>query len=104
MYRADGNPFAALAQKLNCCEYINWLSEFSIKKIIYRLYYTAASIQDANFLKRVYIGKFMLSLFIFILIAYLLGSLSSAIIVSKCAGLPDPRTQGSGNPGASEYP
>lgn len=43
----------------------------------------------------------MLSLFIFILIAYLLGSLSSAIIVSKCAGLPDPRTQGSGNPGAS---
>lgn len=43
----------------------------------------------------------MLSLFIFILIAFLLGSLSSAIIVSKCAGLPDPRTQGSGNPGAS---
>lgn len=43
----------------------------------------------------------MLSLFIFILIAYLLGSLSSAIIVSKCAWLPDPRTQGSGNPGAS---
>lgn len=43
----------------------------------------------------------MLLLFIFILVAYLLGSLSSAIIVSKCAGLPDPRTQGSGNPGAS---
>lgn len=30
-----------------------------------------------------------------------MGSLSSAIIVSKCTGLPDPRTQGSGNPGAS---
>lgn len=43
----------------------------------------------------------MLLLFIFILVAYLLGSLSSAIIVSRCAGLPDPRTQGSGNPGAS---
>lgn len=43
----------------------------------------------------------MLLLFIFMLVAYLLGSLSSAIIVSKCAGLPDPRTQGSGNPGAS---
>lgn len=43
----------------------------------------------------------MLLLFIFISVAYLLGSLSSAIIVSKCAGLPDPRTQGSGNPGAS---
>jgi acyl phosphate:glycerol-3-phosphate acyltransferase len=43
----------------------------------------------------------MLLLFVFILLAYLLGSLSSAIIVSKCTGLPDPRTQGSGNPGAS---
>lgn len=43
----------------------------------------------------------MLLLFIFILIAYLLGSLSSAVIVNQCAGLPDPRTQGSGNPGAS---
>ncbi|WP_342219642.1 glycerol-3-phosphate 1-O-acyltransferase PlsY [Rickettsiella endosymbiont of Miltochrista miniata] len=43
----------------------------------------------------------MLLLFIFILVAYLLGSLSSAIIVSKCVGLPDPRTKGSGNPGAS---
>lgn len=43
----------------------------------------------------------MLLLFVFILMAYLLGSLSSAIIVSKCTGLPDPRTQGSGNPGAS---
>lgn len=30
-----------------------------------------------------------------------MGALSSAIIVCKCAGLPDPRTQGSGNPGAS---
>ena len=43
----------------------------------------------------------MLLLFIFSLVAYLLGSLSSAIIVSQCAGLADPRTQGSGNPGAS---
>lgn len=33
--------------------------------------------------------------------AYLLGSLSSAIIVCKLAGLPDPRTTGSGNPGAT---
>lgn len=43
----------------------------------------------------------MLLLFVFILMAYLLGSLSSAILVSKCTGLPDPRTQGSRNPGAS---
>ena len=36
-----------------------------------------------------------------ILAAYLLGSVSSAIIVCKLMGLPDPRTQGSGNPGAT---
>lgn len=35
------------------------------------------------------------------LAAYLLGSLSSAIIVCKLSGLPDPRSQGSGNPGAT---
>ena len=33
--------------------------------------------------------------------AYLLGSLSAAIIVCKLMGLEDPRTLGSGNPGAS---
>jgi glycerol-3-phosphate acyltransferase PlsY len=33
--------------------------------------------------------------------AYLLGSLSSAVIVSKSLGLPDPREQGSKNPGAT---
>lgn len=33
--------------------------------------------------------------------AYLLGSLSSAILICKAMGLPDPRTQGSGNPGAT---
>jgi glycerol-3-phosphate acyltransferase PlsY len=33
--------------------------------------------------------------------AYLLGSVSSAIIVCKAMGLPDPRTQGSNNPGAT---
>jgi len=36
-----------------------------------------------------------------ILMAYLFGSLSSAIIVCKIMGLPDPRGQGSGNPGAT---
>ncbi len=34
-------------------------------------------------------------------VAYLFGSLSSAIIVCRVAGLPDPRTQGSQNPGAT---
>ena len=33
--------------------------------------------------------------------AYLLGSVSFAIVVSRIAGLPDPRTYGSGNPGAT---
>jgi acyl phosphate:glycerol-3-phosphate acyltransferase len=33
--------------------------------------------------------------------AYLLGSVSSAIIICRLMGLPDPRGQGSGNPGAT---
>ncbi|QXP85445.1 glycerol-3-phosphate 1-O-acyltransferase PlsY [Methylococcus sp. Mc7] len=33
--------------------------------------------------------------------AYLLGSVSSAIIVSRALGLPDPRQEGSKNPGAT---
>ncbi|HSD52806.1 MAG TPA: glycerol-3-phosphate 1-O-acyltransferase PlsY [Burkholderiales bacterium] len=37
----------------------------------------------------------------FIVIAYLIGSLSFAVIVSKAFGLPDPHTYGSGNPGAT---
>ena len=36
-----------------------------------------------------------------IVVAYLIGSLSSAIILCKLAGLPDPRSEGSGNPGAT---
>jgi glycerol-3-phosphate acyltransferase PlsY len=35
------------------------------------------------------------------LLAYLIGSLSFAIIVSRVMGLKDPRTYGSGNPGAT---
>jgi len=37
----------------------------------------------------------------FILIAYLIGSLSFAVIVSRAFALPDPRSYGSGNPGAT---
>lgn len=36
-----------------------------------------------------------------ILIGYLIGSLSFAVIVSRLLGLPDPYTYGSGNPGAT---
>lgn len=38
---------------------------------------------------------------LFIVGAYLLGSVSSAIIVCRLMGLPDPRSEGSGNPGAT---
>jgi len=38
---------------------------------------------------------------IFEVAAYLLGSVAFGIIVSKMFGLPDPRTVGSGNPGAT---
>jgi len=36
-----------------------------------------------------------------VIAAYLMGSLSSAIILCRLSGLPDPRTEGSGNPGAT---
>ena len=36
-----------------------------------------------------------------IILAYLFGSISTAIIVCKIMGLPDPRSEGSGNPGAT---
>ena len=34
-------------------------------------------------------------------IAYLIGSISFAVVVSKCMNLPDPHSYGSGNPGAT---
>ena len=37
----------------------------------------------------------------FIVLGYLLGSISFGILVSRAFGLPDPRTVGSGNPGAT---
>ena len=37
----------------------------------------------------------------FAICAYLIGSLSFAVIVSRIFGLPDPRSYGSGNPGAT---
>ena len=38
---------------------------------------------------------------IFVVSAYLIGSLSFAVIVSRIFGLPDPHSYGSGNPGAT---
>jgi acyl phosphate:glycerol-3-phosphate acyltransferase len=43
----------------------------------------------------------MLNTLFAIIGAYLIGSLSFAVIVSKLFGLPDPHTYGSGNPGAT---
>lgn len=38
---------------------------------------------------------------VLVVVAYLVGSLSFAVIVSRAYGLPDPHTYGSGNPGAT---
>jgi glycerol-3-phosphate acyltransferase PlsY len=43
----------------------------------------------------------MMIVLLTVLAGYLLGSVSSAIIVCRLLGLPDPRTQGSNNPGAT---
>ena len=43
----------------------------------------------------------MLLEWLFVPLGYLLGSLSAAIIVCRLMGLPDPRSDGSGNPGAT---
>jgi acyl phosphate:glycerol-3-phosphate acyltransferase len=43
----------------------------------------------------------MTTLIILTAVAYLLGSISFAVIVSRVLRLPDPRTYGSGNPGAT---
>lgn len=36
-----------------------------------------------------------------IIVAYLMGSICSAIVICRMMGLPDPRSQGSGNPGTT---
>ena len=38
---------------------------------------------------------------VFVFLAYLIGSISFAVVVSWCFDLPDPHTYGSGNPGAT---
>lgn len=43
----------------------------------------------------------MIASFLTMLVAYLIGSLSFAVILSKVFGMADPRTYGSGNPGAT---
>lgn len=43
----------------------------------------------------------LLLTFAMIIVAYLLGSISSAILVCRMLGLPDPRTTGSNNPGTT---
>lgn len=39
--------------------------------------------------------------YLLLIFAYLLGSISTAVIICRISGLPDPRTQGSNNPGAT---
>lgn len=53
---------------------------------------------------KVYFFKFIsnpMSFIICLIISYLIGSVSCAILVAKLAHLPDPRTHGSKNPGAT---
>lgn len=45
--------------------------------------------------------SFQLPSFIAIVLSYLVGSLSFAVIVSRAMGMADPRSYGSGNPGAT---
>jgi acyl phosphate:glycerol-3-phosphate acyltransferase len=47
------------------------------------------------------LGELMLSAVVMIIVSYLIGSISFAVLVSKVAGLPDPGSYGSGNPGAT---
>lgn len=43
----------------------------------------------------------MIESLLIVLAAYLIGSLSFAVILAKAFGMPDPRSYGSGNPGAT---
>ncbi|MEE9421535.1 MAG: glycerol-3-phosphate 1-O-acyltransferase PlsY [Gammaproteobacteria bacterium] len=43
----------------------------------------------------------MVTQILLVVAGYLFGSLSSAIIICRLLGLPDPRSEGSGNPGAT---
>ena len=43
----------------------------------------------------------VLAAILIVLVAYLIGSVSFAVVVSRAFGLPDPRAYGSGNPGAT---
>src|SRR5258705_7851596 len=38
---------------------------------------------------------------LFVVVAYLIGSISFAVVISKLFSLPDPHSYGSGNPGAT---
>ena len=42
-----------------------------------------------------------MAILVFVVLAYLMGSISFAVLMSKVFGLADPRTYGSGNPGAT---
>ncbi len=43
----------------------------------------------------------MLTTIVIVAVAYLIGSIASAVLVGRLLGTADPRTQGSGNPGAT---
>lgn len=52
-------------------------------------------------IRRTHFKVFLMTTLVFVVCAYLLGSVSFAVLMSKVFGLADPRTYGSGNPGAT---
>src|SRR3989338_1639541 len=52
-------------------------------------------------IRRSHFKVFQMMTLVFVVAAYLLGSISFAVVSSKLFNLPDPRSYGSGNPGAT---
>lgn len=73
----------------------------SARNKLYRFAQTQTSNEHGDVVVKMRNNARMLISATLIFAAYLIGSLSAAIITCKLMGLADPRTQGSGNPGAT---
>jgi glycerol-3-phosphate acyltransferase PlsY len=63
--------------------------------------YSPAHLSQLTGPQHVFSADFAIPALFVAVLAYLAGSVSTAIIVCKAMGLKDPRTEGSGNPGAT---
>jgi glycerol-3-phosphate acyltransferase PlsY len=59
------------------------------------------AVAHSSKIRRSHFKVFQMTTLIFVVCAYLLGSVSFAVLMSKAFGLADPRSYGSGNPGAT---